>query len=229
MSRFPLFDGLHFPDMINSVATTPVGSVGFAPVVSWLRRGRLPAAIFGGLVAAATCYSVYKVHCFGELMEANSDTIAMLQRYDAHWRDLLEVVEQARQDDGLSLDGSDTNRPLGPRLRRRQGRKEKMTFALAGSAYLQFGFNDKSLANLLIYRKYMRDELTQYKDLRNHNAAEIIDAALHLSFLPSPALRRMNRLMLTPAFRERMSQIPGSRWQRWNFWSSGLGVPIARA
>jgi hypothetical protein len=165
----------------------------------------------------------------GNMIERNSEMIDLARRYDEHWMDLKEVVETARQEDGVPLDGSANDQALGTYLRKKYGRRELMVFALAGSAYLQFGFSEKSLANMLVYRKYMRDLITQYKDLRALDAAGIIDSAIHLSFLPSPALRDMSQMMTLPAFRERMGLLPGGFTDRWNFWSSGLGVPTVRA
>lgn len=231
MSYQTLFDAVSYPSFVGfgGGGQSLASLLGFGSALRWARRGRAPGVVLGVAVAVGSCYAVYRTHVLGNRIVANVETIGLFERYDAHWHDLLEVVEQARMEDGVPLDGSATKQPLGPRLRRRAGRKEKMIFALAGAAYLQFGHCDKNLANVLIYRKFMRDELSQYADLRAHNAAEIIDSALHLSFLPSPALRHMSTLMATPAFKERMQLLPGGWWQRWNFWTTGLGVPIARA
>jgi len=90
-----------------------------------------------------------------------------------------------------------------------------ITCALAHEAYMQFGVRERSEANLIITRKYMRDQLRDYGDLRAIDASNFIDAALPLSFLPSRSHRAMAKYMETYAMQERMAtggMAVGSRW-----------------
>lgn len=69
-----------------------------------------------------------------------------------------------------------------------------MSYAVAYEAYRQFGARPKSEANVLITRKFMRDLLAEFKDLRTKDCCVIIDAALSLSFLPMVVLQDMNTM-----------------------------------
>lgn len=106
--------------------------------------------------------------------------------------------------------------PRSRYLRPRRGTSRKMAAALAYEAYFQFGHRERSEANLMITRKFMRDKLSELKDMRAKDAALIVDGALYLSFLPSLTLQDMNAMDGTSAFADRSADVkPGWRW--WPF------------
>lgn len=147
-----------------------------------------------------------------------------LEQFDDNYVELVSTVERAREEDGLPIGGPEGD--AGPRqrfirlARHRPGRGREMAFALAELAYFQFGFRLRSEANELITRKFMRDSLAEFKDLRKKDAAGVIDVALPLSFLPSQAMRSMGELESTDAFQDRSRADPSARASWW---------PIGRA
>jgi hypothetical protein len=130
---------------------------------------------------------------------------------------LAEIVDNERAANGLgAIDGE--------RRRFRPQRSRDMSCALAHEAYMEFGYRPRSDANLIITRKFMRDLLLEYKDLRARDARGIIDVALYLSFLPSAQLREMNELDRTSTFVERTADVPGvGSWWLPNLGSSRAG------
>jgi len=76
-----------------------------------------------------------------------------------------------------------------------------MAFGLADEAYLQFGRRDKSQANDLITRKFMRDHLSQFDSLRARDASIVIDIALTLSYVPTAEWCEMEEVESTRAYR----------------------------
>jgi len=137
-------------------------------------------------------------------------------RFDAHELDLMDVVRAARAADGLGPGGLELEDGPQRFCRYRPRRLQEMVYALADEAYRQFGSRPRSEANLLITRKFMRDELSVLKDLRTCDAIAIIDGALGLSFLPSQTLRGMNDLACTRVYRERSNDYL-TRWWWWPF------------
>lgn len=132
--------------------------------------------------------------------------------YDGCADNLVESVEQERKGAGVAP-GDDVSGGPVAYVRPRPARLQKMAAALAHEAYFQFGFRPRSDANLLITRKFMRDRLTTFRDLRAKDAATIVDMALYLSFLPSQALREMNIIDGTDVFGSRSEDVPdGFGW-----------------
>jgi hypothetical protein len=105
-----------------------------------------------------------------------------------------------------------------------RGRKRGLAYGLAEEAYYQFGHRPFSEANVLITRKYMRDLLKEHKDLRPKDAAEIIDRALHLSFLPTKQLVAMSIISETYTYVDRGTVGP----QSWIGWLLGRLRPPSR-
>lgn len=124
--------------------------------------------------------------------------------------DLAEVVEEVIQEGELVATPDER-----VRVRVRPQQAKRIASALAYAAYYEFGARERNEAELLVTRKYMRDLLREHKSLRDRDAASIIDTALYLSFLPSAALRDMNRIDQTVVFDERMQAV--ASWRRWYF------------
>jgi hypothetical protein len=92
-------------------------------------------------------------------------------------------------------------------LRTRQT-KDRVVHALAQEAYYNFGTRQRSEANNLITRRWMRDRLDGYGSIRFKDRAAIIDKALVLSFLPSLDSREVESLAQTDTFTDRSTTIP---------------------
>lgn len=90
-----------------------------------------------------------------------------------------------------------------------------ISMSLAKRAYYQFGFRPESEANSLITRKFMRDLLMEFKDLRATDANNIIDVALPLSFLPTVVHREMKEYTRTFVYQQRSAEIPECGWIDW--------------
>lgn len=71
----------------------------------------------------------------------------------------------------------------------RPRRFEALASSLAWECYAQFGARERTEANVLVSRKFMRDLLDEKKGLRAKDKARLIDRALLLSFLPTAELR----------------------------------------
>jgi hypothetical protein len=147
-------------------------------------------------------YKVRGLHKKRRVVRLANSVIASV---DAPFReDLDEVVAPQRAPPGV----------LGNRVRFRPRRGRVMAQALADGARYKFGQRPQNPANLLITRKWMFDELSVYKDLRAADGADIIDAALYASFLPSKVLRDMNEVLETDVYRSRALLVP----ERVGFW-----------
>lgn len=165
------------------------------------------------MIKASIAWVVYRF--FLRMWVARSERRAknLIRAYDQEVQlSLAELMEGERKEAGGGAIG-------GERRRFRPRRARDMACALAHEAYMEFGHRPRSEANLIITRKYMRDLLLEFKDLRARDALGIIDTALYLSFLPSTQLRDMNELDNTTSFVKRTADVPGSgAW----WWPSGL-------
>lgn len=146
----------------------------------------------------------YRVLCWFWSFSIERRARLLLRRYDAHEGDLCEELE------GEGFQAVGGGGP--PVVRRRARNREAIAFSLAEAAYYQFGARPRSEANLLVTRKFMRDQLQEYKDLRAKDGGVIIDLALPMSFLPSVEYREMDDLSGTSAFGRRLPV--GSLWSR---------------
>lgn len=77
----------------------------------------------------------------------------------------------------------------------------EMAYGLADEAYLQYGRRDKSQANDLITRKFLRDQLSQFDSLRARDRSSVIDLALTLSYVPTSEWCEMEEVESTRAYR----------------------------
>jgi hypothetical protein len=91
---------------------------------------------------------------------------------------------------------------------RKRRPKHQIAYALAQEAYYNFGARPRSEANNLITRRWMKDRLEEYNDIRFVDRASIIDIALVLSFLPSNDSREIENLSLTNTFIDRSTTVP---------------------
>lgn len=107
--------------------------------------------------------------------------------------------------------------PSLTKRRRSKPSQQPLACALAYDAAFKFGSGrPRSEANLLITRKWMRDRMEEYKDLRKKDLSAIIDIALDLSFYASSAKREMYDHCSTNAHRRRL-RASASSWTWWPF------------
>lgn len=134
----------------------------------------------------------------------------ILRYYDGHDQGFA-FEKQAAVEEDQRLDPGEEGKPI---TRWYRSRRLGLAHALAEEAYYQFGARERTEAELLVTRKFMRDWLKEHRDLRAKDAAQIIDQALYLSFLPSTTLRDMRCVAETRRYRMRESH-HGSWWHWW--------------
>lgn len=143
-------------------------------------------------------------------------------------REARRVLEFFYDFDGEDLDeaaADDRTVPAveGQRVRYRVRNRRRIARAVADSAYLKFGPRPANPENVLITRKFMFDELSGYRDMRNRDKAGIIDWAVHFSFLPSQDYLEASRMSQTKAWQAAYGGVrPG--WCRWIFHYITLGL-----
>ncbi len=81
-----------------------------------------------------------------------------------------------------------------------RGLHTKLAFVAADEAYLQFGRREKSQANDLVTRKFLRDWLRERPGLRAKDASAVIEVALSLSYVPPAEWREIAEMEVTRAY-----------------------------
>jgi len=158
-------------------------------------------AALAGLTAVA---AGVKLSWMGWLRSGRA--VHAIDRHDRQDVDLAELVhgDRAPLVPGqllLTEAGEDAIREYPPRFRPR--RFEQLASALAWECYAHFGARERSEANVLVSRKYMRDILDEHRDFRAKDKARLIDRALLLSFLPTQDLQEMVELSSTSVWKSR--------------------------
>lgn len=201
-------DHLH---LVNESSTGLVGeSIARFAVPSYAAISIWSARLVAVLFSAMFAWVFWRLLLFASRRELEWHARRVVSEFDGGALDLVEEVEGARAET-LPLADEDGHFPL--RNGRLAGyRLRSIAYALADQTYFQYGKRDRSEANLLITRKFMRDKLEEYKDLRFKDRNEVIDMALYLSFMPTLTLRAMNEYDSTWAFEERKSDTPHSWW-----------------
>jgi len=95
-----------------------------------------------------------------------------------------------------------------------EGRFSKFAVALGWEAYDQFGRRERTEANLLITRKWLRDRCRMFPDLRKCDSSRAIDLALDFSFLPTQESKRGDILREQRSWTTRMSPGGTTVWSR---------------
>jgi hypothetical protein len=158
-----------------------------------------------GAVAFSGCAGLWWRYQGGkEIREGiEARATAVLRRFELHVCDIGEVS----YDDNLPVreanEGEDDKEKARPR-RRKVSRMEEMSFALAQATYFKFGRRKQNDANMLVSRRFMRDELEEYDDLRYADANVIIDKALPLSFLSTTMAIEMDKMVGSRPFADRL-------------------------
>lgn len=111
-----------------------------------------------------------------------------------------------------------------PPFRYRPARFEQLASALAWECYAQFGHRERSEANVLVSRRFMRDILAEHQDLRAKDKARLLDRALLLSFIPTSELSDMVEMSTEDVWRDRESiaLVPSRGFFSWVFGRKAL-------
>jgi len=166
----------------------------------------------GLLALAVSAFVVYKAAPIILNFRKELEAEVLISNFDQEAQpELAEVIEEELQV-GQVTSAQEGN---AERVRFRPRNRDRIVYALAYAAYNEFGARARDEASLIITRHYMRDLLREHRTLRHQDANAIIDIALYLSFLPSPALRNMNQLDQTVTFDARAVSIPS--WRAWYF------------
>jgi len=167
-----------------------------------------PAPVLFLVLGVVVVYKIFRWVLRWRLVGRASQII---DSFDSHVDGLDEVMLMARG--GVPQPGGvGTGTPGSRMLRVRAQRLRQISDAVAHEAYAQFGHRPRSEANLLITRKFMRDKLQSYVDLRAKDIGTAIDQALYLSFLPSIALKEANSVDRTWVFEVRAMDFEGGSW-----------------
>jgi len=137
------------------------------------------------------------VWCWNYAKERRS--ARFLKWFGNHDQDLVDSLVDVGAVDFLGEAIPRGNGIRGWRRVRRSAITE-IAFSLADEAYLQFGRRDKSKANDLVTRKFLRDLLSKYDSLRAKDRSRIIEVALTLSYVPPQEGADMEELESTSAY-----------------------------
>jgi hypothetical protein len=150
---------------------------------------------------AVPVYKYWKAWQFNNLVER------ALVRFGSHEMTVDEVVEAATtevvdepQEDGVES----SSRRVWKRISARE--HTNLAQVVADEAYFQFGRRERSKANDLVVRKYIRDYLRDLKgpSLRQKDASIITELAVSLSYVPPEQFWEIRRAEQTRAYRSRV-------------------------
>jgi len=135
----------------------------------------------------------------------------LIRRFDTHQVDFLGALEDAG---AIDADGNVMRRNNLPRgwARVRTSRLEAVAFALADEAYFQFGQREKSEANDLCTRKFLRDQISEYTSLRAKDKSIVLAMALTLSYVGPSVTEEMQETESTDAYAVRTRFQQAHRW-----------------
>jgi len=137
-----------------------------------IKRNLVFAAAFAA-VAAPIAVRFYKKWIL------ERETKAWLGEFGNHPAD----VEDCLADKASEGSEQPSKRPRGW-SRQSKGATGKLALVAADEAYLQFGRRERSQANDLVTRKFLRDWLRERPGLRAKDLSAIIEVALSLSYVP---------------------------------------------
>lgn len=185
----------------------PASTLNMATINQFITR----TAFTFGLAATACLLSTnvaWRVWRWWSYRPLERVTGSLLNMFDQKLLDLNEVIEGIRLDNAEELVYDEESGELvitkpAKKLRFRAKPQQVMAYALADVGYLKFGFRPDSEAYRMITRKYLLDVLSEFKDLRAHDAGEILDVAVPMSFLPSKTFQDMTLMKTTATWRDR--------------------------
>lgn len=158
-------------------------------------NNKLVLATLTALAAAPYCYYRYQRY----LKERQASR--WLSGFGKHVNDVEDcLVDPAPADPEAGL-GDELPKPHIRGWRRNPTNvRNKLAFVSADEAYLQFGRRERSQANDLVTRKFLRDFLREKQGLRAKDLSAIIEVALPLSYVPPPVYKDVRELTETDAY-----------------------------
>lgn len=135
----------------------------------------------------------------------NREASAWLGAFDKHQATVDDCLE-----DKASEGGEQPKERVRGWTRKSTGATGKLAQVAADEAYCQFGRRERSQANDLITRKFLRDWLREHKGLRAKDANIIIEVALSLSYVPPLVHPTILAYEQTRSYKERVS--PSKSW-----------------
>ncbi len=154
--------------------------------------------------ACGACYLSYVVGVWVWTRQTERRVAGFLSRFDTHECDREDALAYAGVVGGDAI----TQRPAGVVRGWQRIRRDNITeiaFALADEAYLFYGRRDKSKANDLVTRKFLRDQLSEYDSLRAKDKSRIIEIALTLSYVPPSEAEDMQVVARSAAYGRRVA------------------------
>ncbi len=151
---------------------------------------------------SVTAYKWWKVWSFNKKVEGD------LKRFGSHEKELDQLVEDATEEVCTSEGGVE---PSGRRVWKRMTSRvqRNLAYVVADEAYFQFGRRERSKANDLVVRKYIRDYLRDLKGpvLRAKDASTITELAVSLSYVPPEQYWEIKEAEGTKAYRSRVPTV----------------------
>ncbi len=154
-------------------------------------------------VAATFLWGLYSVVCFCVRWCWNYKKEVSARKFLSWFGNHDDEFSGSLQKVGaVDAEGKATARVGGARgwTRVRRSAITEIAFGLADEAYLQFGRRDKSKANDLVTRKFLRDQLSKFDSLRAKDKSRIIEIALSLSYVSPDTAVEMESLEGTNAY-----------------------------
>ncbi len=81
---------------------------------------------------------------------------------------------------------------------------QQLAYGLADEAYFHFGKREKSKANDLVTRKFLRDQLSEFGSMRAKDKSAVVDLALPLSYVPPVLPAVYDDMVNTYAYQRRV-------------------------
>jgi len=156
--------------------------------------------VFAAALAAAT--APFAVGFYKKWI-LERETKAWLGEFGNHPADVEDCLT-------VKAEGGDEQSSKRPRgwTRQPRGVNSKLAHVAADEAYLQFGRRERSQANDLVTRKFLRDWLRERPGLRAKDLSAIIEVALSLSYVPPDEYSVVSRFEQTQAYRSVVGSNP---------------------
>ncbi len=155
------------------------------------------------LTAIAVIILALAVYVYVERRRLEGRAQRWISGFGNHGYGMDDCLVQGAPSGGEGPDGQIRGWRRTPR-----GLHSKLAFVLADEAYLQFGRRERSQANDLVTRKFLRDLCRERKGLRAKDMSAAIEVALSLSYVPPRELAEVEELESSVAYR---SVVPGSK------------------
>lgn len=143
-------------------------------------------------------FVIYKVVKYFSNKGREANAHALIREFGNHDGELDEQLKDISFGREVASAGLDVMK--GRRERIRPQRQRLIAYSVASEAYFQFGRRRRSEANDLITRKFMRDQLAGFKDMRTTDKVAIIEMALAFSYVPPSICEEVDDFVGTNAY-----------------------------